>query len=95
MINTPQLGYRQGFSQKSLSLREIRKKRRISTTTIKLSAVSKLDRAYRLSVKLPVTDVVVFVTYARSPDVSLLATNRGKVTDLRDANICEQGIAVA
>ena len=41
---------------------------------------------------MPVTEVVAIVTTARSPKV--LATNRGKVIDWRDANPCKQGNAL-
>ena len=42
---------------------------------------------------MPVTDVVVIVTAARSPRV--LATNKGTVIIQRDANPCKEGNALA
>ena len=42
---------------------------------------------------LPVTTVVVFMTFARSPRV--LLTNKSKVIDWRDANPNKEGYALA
>ena len=47
----------------------------------------------RLWVLLPVIEVVVFMTFPRSP--RLLATNKVKMIDRRDANRCQKAIRLA